>query len=123
MRNHHRLSVILASLLALAFATASYAETHTVGCYIDTSAWQQPTAGGCFLVGSTPSSADFYVMSLSSTIGYQITWSSGNCGNSLWCVVPISPGQTVSNTATIKNLITGQTTQASASASYIQSPF
>jgi hypothetical protein len=73
----------VAAVAAVLSAPAAFAQSVSsaeAGCYVDTSAFDSLSAGGCFGMGSWSGTAVFGVLGLDQTGGrYNVIWLDGTC--------------------------------------------
>lgn len=89
------LAMLLLAGIAFSPTSSAHASSYTMGCFIDTPAYDQYRMNDCYLLGSTPSTASFKVFGSYDSI----IWSESGCTSSAFCNVPISPGQDITVTA------------------------
>lgn len=94
-----RTLLIVALLLFAGLGTATSAQAINLACYVDTPAYDLFNPNVCGALGWGPSVAVFKVQNVNTNL-YDIYWSEPSCTtNSVFCTVPISPGQTKTVTA------------------------
>lgn len=108
------------ALTIVSFGSPVFA-AQSLGCFIDTPAFDPTTIGQCTQIGSSSTTAVFDIVSLSHHSGYTISWSVSGCSG-LVCFVPISPGQSKTVAVRVTNNSTGVTDSAVATATYYFEP-
>lgn len=114
------LAALALGAFVLLAAAGPVAADPVLGCFIDTAAYDYPSAGSCAGTASNSptNSASYEVMGVTwDPDDWAVSWGS-SCDFSSWnwCVVYLNPGQCKTQTAYVEDLNAQQTTVTSATA-------
>lgn len=122
MKLNLKLLLLLFGLVAGAVLHPAAARAdEALGCYIDTPAYDTFDAHSCFQLGSSSSVAVFKVLGLDDPSQYIHRWSHSSCTGTT-CILPISPGQTISVWVQFEDRRSGATDAVAATATYELEP-